>query len=369
MKARIMIAKPGLDGHDRGAVVVVQSLRDAGYDVIYTGLRRTPRQIAVAAAQEDVDVLGLSVLSGAHETLLAAIARGLTKLDWRPSMLLAGGIIPEDDIETIKRFGYDTVFGPGASLNDVANAIEQTTPHRVSRPESRTPWVKRAQQLTAIELRTWESNDARSHRQEPRPPDARQPASCEGRVIVLMGAGGIGKSTLIGSLLRDAGGVRIAVIANDPSGAGEKGSVLADRLRMPMDLEPETFLIRSLPVQDRGVGLSGEVGSMARLLAADFDLVLVETIGVGQNQVPELPWADEVVAVVSPGMGDHWQLRKTAYLEAADRVIVTKSDLDGADTFHNEVTQVLSDLGRSQVVIHRTSSTSPDDEIRSAFVS
>ncbi|NRA38059.1 MAG: cobalamin B12-binding domain-containing protein, partial [Planctomycetes bacterium] len=135
MPARIMMAKPGLDGHDRGAVVVVQGLRDAGFDVIYTGLRRTPEEIARAAAQEDVDVLGLSVLSGAHMTVLQLILDELDKLSWRPNVLMAGGIIPAKDEAALKDMGFDLVFGPGTTLTHIAEEISARVPQRQQRQE------------------------------------------------------------------------------------------------------------------------------------------------------------------------------------------------------------------------------------------
>ena len=122
---RIMIAKPGLDGHDRGLVVIVQALRDAGFDVLYTGFRRTPRQIAIAAAQEDVDGLGLSCHSGAHLTLLQDLCDELDQLHWRPTVLFAGGIIPKEDTQAILAMGFDFVLGPGTSLEAIAHRIRE----------------------------------------------------------------------------------------------------------------------------------------------------------------------------------------------------------------------------------------------------
>ncbi len=121
---RILIAKPGLDGHDRGAKVVARALRDAGYEVIYTGLRQTPEQIAAAAVQEDVDAVGLSILSGAHNSLLPEITRLLQEQGADDMLVFAGGIIPEQDIVGLKQAGIDQIFLPGTSTKDIVRYLQ-----------------------------------------------------------------------------------------------------------------------------------------------------------------------------------------------------------------------------------------------------
>ena len=121
---RILIAKPGLDGHDRGAKVVARALRDAGYEVIYTGLRQTPEQIAAAAVQEDVDAVGLSILSGAHNVLLPEITRLLKEQGAGDILVFAGGIIPEQDMEGLKTAGIDAIFLPGTSTRDIVQYLQ-----------------------------------------------------------------------------------------------------------------------------------------------------------------------------------------------------------------------------------------------------
>ena len=120
---RVLIAKPGLDGHDRGAKVVARALRDAGYEVIYTGLRQTPEQIAAAAVQEDVDAVGLSILSGAHNSLLPEITRLLREQGAGDILVFAGGIIPAQDLEGLKLAGIDEVFLPGTSTKDIVQYL------------------------------------------------------------------------------------------------------------------------------------------------------------------------------------------------------------------------------------------------------
>jgi methylmalonyl-CoA mutase C-terminal domain/subunit len=120
---RVLIAKPGLDGHDRGAKVVAAALRDAGMEVIYTGLHQTPEMIATAAVQEDVDVVGLSILSGAHMTLFPRVRQLLDDQGRKDVLLTGGGIIPQSDIEALQERGIGRLFGPGTSTGDLVEYI------------------------------------------------------------------------------------------------------------------------------------------------------------------------------------------------------------------------------------------------------
>ena len=125
-RIRVLIAKPGLDGHDRGAKVICRALRDAGNEVIYTGLRRTPEEIVQAAVEEDVDVIGLSILSGAHKVLFPKIMR-LLKDEGMPEVkVIAGGIIPEGDIQELKSIGIEEVFLPGSSTKEIVAWIRES---------------------------------------------------------------------------------------------------------------------------------------------------------------------------------------------------------------------------------------------------
>ena len=122
-KIRVLIAKPGLDGHDRGAKVVARALRDAGMEVIYTGLRQTPQMISEAALQEDVDVVGISILSGAHMTLVPKIMELLRANGQGHIKVFIGGIIPDEDIQPLKNCGVSHIYGPGASTEEIINDI------------------------------------------------------------------------------------------------------------------------------------------------------------------------------------------------------------------------------------------------------
>lgn len=124
-RIRVLVAKPGLDGHDRGAKVIAQALRDGGMEVVYTGLRQTPEQIVSAALQEDVDVVGMSILSGAHGTLFPEVVNLLREKGAGDVLVVGGGIIPDDDIPALKEAGVAEIFGPGTPLVNVVNYIKE----------------------------------------------------------------------------------------------------------------------------------------------------------------------------------------------------------------------------------------------------
>jgi methylmalonyl-CoA mutase C-terminal domain/subunit len=134
-KIRVLIAKPGLDGHDRGAKIIARALRDAGMEVIYTGLHQTPEMIAEAALQEDVDAVGLSILSGAHMALFPRIMDELRKRGLDDVMVYAGGIIPDDDIPAIKEMGVAGVFGPGTPMADTVRFVRENVKPRLAEEE------------------------------------------------------------------------------------------------------------------------------------------------------------------------------------------------------------------------------------------
>jgi methylmalonyl-CoA mutase C-terminal domain/subunit len=129
-KIRVLIAKPGLDSHDRGAKIVARALRDAGMEVIYTGLRQTPEQIAETTLQEDVDVLGLSILSGAHTTLFPKIMKLLKEKGMDDVLVFAGGIIPQEDVPALKKIGIKEVFGPGTPTTVLIEFVQGNVKER-----------------------------------------------------------------------------------------------------------------------------------------------------------------------------------------------------------------------------------------------
>jgi methylmalonyl-CoA mutase, C-terminal domain len=131
-KLRILVAKPGLDGHDRGAKVVARALRDAGFEVVYTGLHQTPEMIASAAVQEDVDAIGLSIMSGAHNTLFPAVIEALAKRGASDIVIFGGGIIPDDDLPRLHAAGVLKLFKPGTTLAEIVSWVEQNVHPRAA---------------------------------------------------------------------------------------------------------------------------------------------------------------------------------------------------------------------------------------------
>ncbi|MFC1927643.1 cobalamin B12-binding domain-containing protein [Chloroflexota bacterium] len=129
-RIRILVAKPGLDGHDRGARVIARAFRDAGFEVVYTGLHQTPEQIVAAAVQEDVDLIGLSVLSGAHMTLFKRVLELLKASKADDVMVIGGGIIPEEDVHKLKKLGIKEIFLPGTSLDKIVSWVKDNVKPR-----------------------------------------------------------------------------------------------------------------------------------------------------------------------------------------------------------------------------------------------
>jgi methylmalonyl-CoA mutase C-terminal domain/subunit len=127
---RVLVAKPGLDGHDRGAKVIARALRDAGFEVVYTGLHQTSEMVVEAAIQEDVHVIGLSILSGAHNALVPDIIEGIRKAGLSDALVVLGGIIPEEDFDFLKKAGVSMIFTPGTSLTEVVEYIRSNAPVR-----------------------------------------------------------------------------------------------------------------------------------------------------------------------------------------------------------------------------------------------
>lgn len=185
-RIRILIAKPGLDGHDRGAKVVARALRDAGMEVIYTGLRQTPEQITNAALQEDVDVVGLSVLSGAHMTLFPRVRELLVKAGADDVVVLGGGIIPEADVQALLKKGLYAVFGPGTNTQDIVATVRTAVSKRrrgnavaPGRPRSRTPKSKHkaaGRTKTSPPKRKTSKKKTRKAKSKKTPSQARSPA-------------------------------------------------------------------------------------------------------------------------------------------------------------------------------------------------
>jgi methylmalonyl-CoA mutase cobalamin-binding domain/chain len=324
---RVLISKIGLDGHDRGAKLIVRNLRDAGMEVIYTGLWQTPAATVQAAVQEDVDVLGVSLLSAAHMTIMPEVLR-LCRDAGVPEMpVIVGGIIPEQDKQPLAEMGVGGVFNPGTPMSAIIESLtvlgarrRATLASRRERPNLESPSGLALAITRIVEGRAAELGPL--------------PAAQGGVRIGVTGAPGVGKSTFIGKLAKAlrARGKRVAVVAVDPSSPVTGGSLLGDRLRMMSPVPDDGLFVRSLSSSGQSGGLAPHVGEVVDLLrGVGYDVVLIETVGAGQNDVDVRKVADEVLLLLMPGAGDSVQFSKAGVVEIATGFVVNKSDLQGAE--------------------------------------
>ena len=325
---RVLIAKIGLDGHDRGVKLIVRNLRDAGMEVIYTGLWQTPGTTVQAAVQEDVDVVGVSLLSAAHLTIMPELRRRCIEAGLPDMPLIVGGIIPEEDHAPLRAAGIDGIFTPGTPMQAIVDAVRGLAERRRAKleqpgiaPDLNTP-VGLSRALTLL-------SEGRK--------DKLGRASDRSQAFVtigITGSPGVGKSTFIGKLAQHlrARGHRVAVVAVDPTSPITGGSVLGDRLRMIPAEPDEGLFVRSLSSAGQAGGLAPHCAEIARLLGSvGHRVVLVETVGAGQNATDVRTLADEVLLLVMPGAGDAIQFVKAGVFEIATGFVVNKADLPGAD--------------------------------------
>ena len=337
---RVLISKIGLDGHDRGAKLIVRNLRDAGMEVIYTGLWQSPVSTVQAAVQEDVDVLGVSLLSAAHMTIMPEVQRLCRQAQVQDLPLVVGGIIPEEDGKALRELGIDGVFTPGTPMNTIIDSTRALAERRQAGREAE----KQVPDITTMpglaRAISWIAEGRGSALGQP--PELTQPTLCVG----VTGSPGVGKSTFIGKLataMQDRG-YRVGVIAVDPSSPITGGSLLGDRLRM-MSVEPrDSLFVRSLSSAGQAGGLAPHCPEIARwLAAAGYQIVLVETVGAGQNDTQIRSLADEVLLLMMPGTGDSIQFAKAGVIEIATGFVINKTDLPGADTTIRQLRDSLDD--------------------------
>jgi LAO/AO transport system ATPase len=356
---RIVLAKVGLDGHDRGIKVVARGLRDEGFHVIYAGLWQSPEAVVRAVVDEDARWLGLSLLSGAHMTLVPRVIDLMRQAGVGDVGLLVGGIIPEADVPKLIELGVARVFGPGTVIHEIAeflrgyDTVSDEQLHRRFQQRDRRA-LSRLLTLAA------HAEDAQATSSGMKTNEVADPSGVPPKVIAITGSGGVGKSTLIGKLIdviRHAE-QSVAVLACDPQSPLTGGALLGDRIRMPNRPDDDEVFIRSVATPGGRSGVAANVDRMIGLLGRfGFDNVIVETVGAGQGDTAVRDVADVVVVLVQPETGDELQWEKAGLLEIADIVVVHKADLSSASHVEAQLRELLNMPGCRPVPVVRVSST------------
>ncbi len=347
---RILLAKVGLDGHDRGIKVVARALRDAGMEVIYTGLWQTPESVVRAARDEDVDVVGVSLLSAAHMTLVLPILEGLRDGGGEPIPLIVGGIVPDDDAKALLDQGVAAVFLPESLLTEVTAEVAKIAEARRERGSgaaaAETGGAAAAETggAAAAASRDWRLELSRELSAAER--GAAEPLPSEHRAlwVGVTGSPGVGKSTLINRLAAElrARKLRVGVLAVDPSSPLTGGALLGDRARMRESAQDSDLFVRSVATRDQPGVLSRAIPAMLRRLdERQFDVEIVETVGAGQADHEICQLVDVSLLLLMPGAGDELQIEKAGVIELADIVVVSKADRPDADTLFAQCREVL----------------------------
>ncbi len=372
--SRIVLAKVGLDGHDRGIKVVARGLRDEGFHVIYAGLWQSPEAVVRTVGDEDAGWLGLSLLSGAHMTLVPHVLQMMQEAGLGHVGMLVGGIIPEEDARRLIELGVKRVFGPGTVLEEIAQFIreQETLEHEQPLARFREGDRRALSRLLTQAAREQGSESIRGGLAQliaaNNPPAARGEnvhaaaprARVQTRVIAITGSGGVGKSTLIGKLIEviRRAGLAVAVLACDPQSPLTGGALLGDRIRMPNRPDDDAVFIRSLATPGGRSGVAPNVELMIDLFGRfGFDIVIVETVGAGQGDTAVREVADVVIVLVQPETGDELQWEKAGQLEIADIVVVHKADLPTADRTLAQLHELLNLPGCRPVPVVRVSSS------------
>jgi methylmalonyl-CoA mutase cobalamin-binding domain/chain len=331
---RILLAKIGLDGHDRGVKVLAREFRDAGIDVIYTGLWQTPRATVHAAMQEDVDILGVSLHSAAHMTIMAEVIRWRDKYGIGFMPIVLGGIIPEADYPKLREMGVAAVFNPGSPIATILSTCRELAAQSRRAPlDDVLAGYKAGDVVCLAQLLT--------HLQRGERPDVWSPSASRAKIIGVTGAPGVGKSSFISRLAGRirAAGKSVGVVAVDPTSHLSGGALLGDRLRMMSNEPVEEFFVRSLS----SGGVSGGLGQGCRpvveaLSGFGFDYVLVETVGAGQTDVEVAHLTEHVLVLLMPQAGDEIQFAKAGIMEIASGLVLNKADLPGAEKTRADLT-------------------------------
>jgi LAO/AO transport system ATPase len=346
---RVVLAKIGLDGHDRGVKVVARGLRDSGFHVIYAGLWQPVEAVVQTALDEDADWLGISLLSGAHMALVPPLMKQLCEKGLQDVGVLVGGIIPEADIPKLEALGVRAVFGPGTTIPEIVGFMRKEQ----AEPET-DDLVNRFRQKDRRALARLLTLAARGQAVGATGDEA----SAKGRVVAFTGSGGVGKSSLIGRLveLLRAKDRSVAVLCCDPQSPLTGGALLGDRLRIAKGGGDPGLFIRSLATPGGQQAIAQNLDVMVGLLKTyGFDTVILETVGAGQGDTAVRQQADTLVVLLQPESGDELQWEKAGLLEVADLVVIHKADLAGADRVAAQVNEHLNLPGTRPIPVLKAS--------------
>jgi methylmalonyl-CoA mutase cobalamin-binding domain/chain len=335
-RPRVLLGKMGLDGHDRGVKLIARVLRDSGVHVVYSGLWQTPRSLAISARDEDVDCIAASMMSNSHLVLVPKLVDECRKVG-RPDMTVnVGGIIPQEDVETLIKAGVHRIFHTGTGMEAIVESVREAT-------RAYTP-------LTSPNATARLARDI-SFAHAGKPPAA-SPRKRPAQVVGITGSPGAGKSTLVAAMASEAvrRGERIAVVAFDPMSPITGGALLGDRLRVDFNVVDEGIFYRSLAIVGEDYSTLPDIIEL--IGGAGYDRLIVETVGAGQNDVAIRKFVDRTAVVVVPGMGDAVQMDKAGILEIADLFVVNKADHAGEAKLVRELLDIAG--GRP---IHETIAT------------
>lgn len=368
---RILTAVPICDGHDSAINTINLELIRAGVEVIYLGYHRSARDMARAAIQEDVRAVGISSYNGGHVEFFAEVAKLLRQQGAGDIRVFGGGggTITEADGRAMLRRGVDRIFFAGTPLDEITGfVLKQYGGSGTARraPGGATGDLKLSRQLSQVVggARAKRSAGARG---------GRGGRGGGGRVIGVTGPGGAGKTTLIDELvlraLKEDPHWRIAILSHDPSilgPGGTGGALLGDRAAMIYSQNDRVFM-RSLATRGQPGGVAAHTRAGLEMLRGEFDLVFVETVGIGQESAPLAGDVDVTLFVMSPEYGSRLQLQKIVMLDRADIVVVNKSDQAGAKTARAEVEHRLLSNHRGQRVIATQASLHADRGVDELF--
>ena len=346
---RVVLAKVGLDGHDRGIKVIARGLRDAGFHVIYAGIWQSPEAVAQAVADEDADWLGISLLNGAHMALVPRVLDQLRSFHVADAKVVLGGIIPANDVQKLKELGVVACFGPGTQITEIVDTLNSrpramdtdivSLVHRCRQRDRRALsrlLTSLADGVDVGAIRAALTGSPSQHSQTG--PTQKSPGEISvghrSRSIAFTGSPGVGKSSLIARLLTELRALHrtVAVLSCDPQSPISGGALLGDRIRMAGALPDAGVFIRSLATPSGSQGIAPNLDLMSQALTLfGFDVILIETVGTGQGDVAVRGCAETVVALLQPESGDAVQWEKAGVLEIADVIVIHKSDLPGAD--------------------------------------